>query len=89
MLTYLTVFYGIIIENDELPILLVKICCNNTGLFFFFLNGSAFLTSVKFCAPDLSQNGLIVAIKSPNSVILIPVKVAVLCARQCDLDEAA
>lgn len=44
---------------------------------------------MKFCAPDLSQKGLIVAIKSQILSFVIPVKGAVLCARQCDLDEAA
>lgn len=51
-------------EYEELPILFKKICCKNMGIILYFLNGSAFFTSLKFCGPDLSQNGLIVAIKS-------------------------
>lgn len=36
MLTYLTVFYGKIIESEEFPILLAEICCKNAGLIFYF-----------------------------------------------------
>lgn len=75
------VFYGIITENEESPILLKMLCCKNMSLIFYFLNGSAFFTSVKFCGPDLSHNGLIVGIKSQIMPFIIPVKEAVLCAR--------